>query len=82
MGGEPGRPGYAKQNSEVEGVRRSVPSAGLRAALSRRPPQANAIQLAVWWQSGKWYVGLRNEIGTDAACAPTHPRARTPGVVG
>jgi len=28
-----------------------------------------AVDLAVWWSSGKWYVGLLTEIGTDAAYA-------------
>eukprot|EP00729_Bicosta_minor_P004920 gene4920-10536_t len=37
-----------------------------------------AIDLAVWWSSGKWYVGLLTEIGTDAAYAFVPSQAMIP----
>jgi len=37
-----------------------------------------AIDLAVWWSSGKWYVGLLNEIGSDAAYAFIPSQAALP----
>lgn len=35
---------------------------------------------AVWWSSGKWYVGLLTEIGTDAAYAFVPSQAMIPEV--
>ena len=26
-----------------------------------------AIDLGIWWNSGKWYIGMASEMGSDAA---------------